>query len=111
MLKSFAVSLFAFVILVPWAARITAQEAPAKHFTMQQIVFKGTRVLRDKQLLSALGMKIGGSYTQQDLVDAANKLANSGRPRCRIALARIRRNSTWSTPRVCCQSVLTIVCG
>lgn len=45
---------------------------------MQTIVFKGTRVFTDEQLLAAVGMKIGGRYTQQDLVDAAAKLANNG---------------------------------
>jgi outer membrane protein assembly factor BamA len=74
MFKSIFLSLVALALL-PCAI---AQERPAEHFTMQQIVFKGTRLLTDEKMLSALGMKVGASYTQQDLVDAANKLANSG---------------------------------
>ena len=78
MLKSIVISVAGFVLVVAWPTRVVAQDAPAKHFTMQQIVFKGTRAFADQQLLNALALRIGGSYTQQDLVDAANKLANSG---------------------------------
>jgi len=78
MIKTIAVHLLGFVLFASWPTRIIAQKAGAEHFTMQKIVFKGTRVFTDEQLLSALGMKVGGSYTQQDLVDAATKLANSG---------------------------------
>jgi outer membrane protein assembly factor BamA len=67
-----------FAFLLPGAARIAAQDAPAKRFTLQRIVFKGTRLLTDEQLLRALDMKTGGSFTQQDLVEAANKLGSTG---------------------------------
>jgi len=78
MLKFIAISVLGFALVAPWPTKVIAQNASAQHFTMQKIVFKGTRALTDEQLLSAITMKIGGSYTQQDLVDAANKLANSG---------------------------------
>jgi len=78
MLKFIAVCVLGCVPVAPWPTKAVAQNAPANHFIMQQIVFKGTRALTDEQLLSAIAMKVGGSYTQQDLVDAANKLANSG---------------------------------
>lgn len=45
---------------------------------MQRIAFKGTRVYKNSQLLAALGMKIGGTYSQQDLQDAAGKLSATG---------------------------------
>jgi outer membrane protein insertion porin family len=76
MLKLIAISVLGFALAAPWPTKVIAQNTP--HFTMQQIVFKGTRALTNEQLLRALAMKVGGSYTQQDLVDAANKLANSG---------------------------------
>jgi outer membrane protein assembly factor BamA len=56
-----------------------AQQAPTPNsFVIQQIVFKGSRVYQDSQLLSAVGMKIGGSYSQTDLQDSANKLSATG---------------------------------
>ncbi len=67
--------LFAIFLLAAVAA---AQDSASKRFTMLKIVFKGSRVYNDQQLLSALGMKVGGSYTQQDLQDFANKLNATG---------------------------------
>lgn len=77
MLRVVVVSILGFAF-ASWPTKLIAQDAPSKHFTMQQILFKGTRAFTNEQLLSALAMKVGGSYTQQDLVDAANKLVNSG---------------------------------
>jgi outer membrane protein assembly factor BamA len=64
-------ALFVFLLLS------TALVAQAR-FTMQTIVFKGARHYTDQQLLAFTGMKVGGSYTQDDLQNTANKLNATG---------------------------------
>jgi hypothetical protein len=53
---------------------------------MQKISFKGTRVFTDEQLLKALAMKVGGSYTQQDLVDGWIPLGGAAAQRAKYNL-------------------------
>ena len=64
--------------LAPLAPIATSQEPAAKTFVMQKISFKGTHLYTDTQLLAALGMKNGGSYSQKDLQDSAQKLSETG---------------------------------
>ncbi|MDT8071073.1 MAG: POTRA domain-containing protein [Terriglobia bacterium] len=70
--------LFLGIALLSMASTAVSQQSPAKTFVLQQIVFKGSRVYQDSQLLAASGMKIGGSYSQQDLQDSASKLSSTG---------------------------------
>lgn len=71
-------TLLTVVLLVISCLPSTAQETSNKRFVMQKIRFKGSRLFKDEQLLAGVGMKVGGSYTQQELQDFANKLSSTG---------------------------------
>jgi outer membrane protein insertion porin family len=76
--KMFAPLLLGTALLAAPLTTAFAQEASVQRFTMQKIVFKGTHRFTDDQLLNAVKMKNGGSYSQQDLQDSATKLSSKG---------------------------------
>jgi outer membrane protein insertion porin family len=78
MFKRVAIRLVGFALIPLLPAIVSAQTPPPQQISLQSVAFKGTHLFSDQQLLSAIGLKIGSTYTQQDLVDAANKLASSG---------------------------------
>jgi outer membrane protein insertion porin family len=84
--------LLAAALVCACAPVYAAQDGTVKRFAMQTITFRGTQRFTKPQLLAALGMKEGDTYSQQELQDSANKLSNSGM----FAQVSYRFSATWA---------------